>query len=117
MSVYVVRNSVSGLFLHKQGLCGTVAEFKHAEVFRSKEDARREVQKYESWRELVEVWWRVCWFEHGERKPIGNKVERVSFESSREARASVYYRLLYGSGGSGDEVGFKVVRVLRVVKS
>jgi len=117
VSIFVVRTADKGLFLHERELCGCVARFKDAHIFKCRVDAEREREKYSSWREVWEVYWRVVWYDHGAPNPLGGKIERARHDSAKEAQASFFWRLAYGSGGSGDEVGFKVVRVLRRVRS
>jgi hypothetical protein len=115
MSVYLVRNKVTGLYLTCAGSC-VCGDIDQAHVFTAREEAGKEAKRWDTWREVVEVFWRLSWFTRGRWEPLDNEVERRNFDSPNEARASVMTGLLYGSGGRKDSSGYKVVRVRRSVR-
>ncbi len=119
MSVFVVRIAAPSMHTFLTEPCGHIglATFKQAHLFTDQDEAKREAALYPSWREVLEVWWKVVWYERGRPKPHGGKVECKTFDSAKAARASFYWRLAYGSGGEADRLGYKVVRVMRRVKS
>lgn len=117
MSVFVVRIPSNGTFLQKPGLFASAAGFKKAHRFATKEEALAEAEKFSSWRQVLEVCWRLVWHQHDKREPMGTTCEGMRFDSPGEARDSVDPWLLYGIDGLGDTTGYKVVRCIRVVRA
>lgn len=121
---FVVRN---GMFYLGTGRYGCNDPYQRAQHFDTKREAFTHIT--DEWgtagRRVLEVTYALRWYVGNEaslycgQHPVfvATRAEAKRFTSAKEARCDTDPAVLFGAGGPGDTVGWKVVRLLKPVKA